>query len=273
MLGLSEDILADFQLICGTCSPLPIFDVCGLGNNFPGVEAQCNVEHCAALMVPWYETNYANCLDDLRGFGASDAQLATMIGFYDKCAAIDVEAQEELCEPIFLGDDIGFQNIMEYHDDDGSCTLSIAELATVCAAFYAECLSFLASSEEAVDVPEDCEPVFLGPDIGFANIMEYHDEDGTCEISMSELAAVCTDFFAECIAFLDSEDQSNEGEETNPDDVGPVFAGDGWALLTADRTILNIGDETAVLFSSLLREDFAVALGIHIDYVSIKSIT
>jgi hypothetical protein len=180
MLGLSEDILADFQLICGTCSPLPIFDVCGLGNNFPGVGAQCNVEHCAALMVPWYETNYANCLDDLRGFGASDAQLATMIGFYDKCAAIDVEAQEELCEPIFLGDDIGFQNIMEYHDDDGSCTLSIAELATVCAAFYAECLSFLASSEEAVDVPEDCEPVFLGPDIGFANIMEYHDDDGTC---------------------------------------------------------------------------------------------
>ena len=25
-----------------------------------------------------------------------------------------------------------------------------------------------------------CEPVFLGPDIGFANIMEYHDDDGTC---------------------------------------------------------------------------------------------
>ena len=72
---------------------------------------------------------------------------------------------------------------------------------------------------------------------------------------------------------MDSEDKSNEGEETNPDGVGPVFATDGWALLIADRTILNIGDETAVLFSSLLREDFAVALGIHIDYVSIKSIT
>ena len=37
-----------------------------------------------------------------------------------------------------------------------------------------------------------CEAVFLGPDIGYVDVMEYHDEDGTCTISMIELAAVCS---------------------------------------------------------------------------------
>ena len=36
-----------------------------------------------------------------------------------------------------------------------------------------------------------CEPVYLGPDIGMANIMSYNDADGTCTISMAELATVC----------------------------------------------------------------------------------
>ena len=72
-----------------------------------------------------------------------------------------------------------------------------------------------------------CEPVFLGPDIGFVNIMvrrtplmfmlpprcaerhmlapqEYHDEDGSCTISMAELATTCSAFFAQCLAFLNS---------------------------------------------------------------------
>ena len=34
----------------------------------------------------------------------------------------------------------------EYHDEDGSCTISMAELATTCAAFFAQCLAFLNSS-------------------------------------------------------------------------------------------------------------------------------
>lgn len=37
-----------------------------------------------------------------------------------------------------------------------------------------------------------CEAVFLGPDIGYVNIMEYHDSDGTCTVSMAELAVVCS---------------------------------------------------------------------------------
>ena len=46
-----------------------------------------------------------------------------------------------------------------------------------------------------------CEPVFLGADIGYANIMSFHDADQDCRISMTELAAVCRDHFAEwCVA-------------------------------------------------------------------------
>ena len=48
-----------------------------------------------------------------------------------------------------------------------------------------------------------CEPVFLGADIGYANIMSFHDADQDCRISMTELAAVCRDHFAEwCVADL-----------------------------------------------------------------------
>ena len=46
--------------------------------------------------------------------------------------------------------------------------------------------------EERGATSTPCEAVFLGPDIGFVNIMEYHDSDGTCTISIAELAAVCS---------------------------------------------------------------------------------
>ena len=32
----------------------------------------------------------------------------------------------------------------------------------------------------------------FGPDMGFVNIMVYNDNDGSCQISMAELQAVCS---------------------------------------------------------------------------------
>eukprot|EP01050_Picozoa_sp_SAG11_P041093 SAG11_NODE_18230_length_496_cov_3.259446_1_plen_139_part_10 len=109
-----------------------------------------------------------------------------------------------------LGPDIGFVNVFEYHDDDGTCQLSMEELATVCADFYLECINFLASSEETA--PE-CDPVFLGPDIGLVSVFEFHDDDGTCQLSMQELANVCSDFFQECMSFLESSEQEPQCEQ------------------------------------------------------------
>ena len=71
-------------------------------------------------------------------------------------------------------------------------------------------ISFLETSEpppEPEPEPEPvagCEPVFLGPDMGYVNIMQFHDEDGTCTLSMAELATLCSDHFDECLSFLNS---------------------------------------------------------------------
>ena len=110
---------------------------------------------------------------------------------------------------MFLGPDIGWADVMEFHDSDGSCTLSMAELAGVCNIHYAACISFLQSAGDA-GIPT-CDPVYLGPEIGTANIMEYHDEDGTCTISIQELASVCADHYAECLQFLEDAQDSGGG--------------------------------------------------------------
>ena len=44
---------------------------------------------------------------------------------------------------------------------------------------------------EPTEQPQ-CEPVFLGDQMGFVNIMRYNDADGSCEISMEELLTLCS---------------------------------------------------------------------------------
>ena len=45
-----------------------------------------------------------------------------------------------------------------------------------------------------------CPQLYLGPDIGFQNVMEFHNEDGSCHVSMEELGKVCESFYAECLS-------------------------------------------------------------------------
>ena len=68
----------------------------------------------------------------------------------------------------------------------------------------------LASSEPPA-TPQ-CDPIFLGPDVGFATVFVYNDADGTCTLSMAELAAVCSEHFVECFAFLESQEPQPEPE-------------------------------------------------------------
>ena len=50
---------------------------------------------------------------------------------------------------------------------------------------------------------EQCEPVFLGPERGYVNIMQYNDANGNCEINMDELQAVCSgDMFQTCLQHI-----------------------------------------------------------------------
>lgn len=149
----------------------------------------------------------------------------------------------------------------------------MAELATVCSVHYAECLEFLAQANPPEPEPEPddyCAPVFLGPDIGFANIMAYNDADGSCTISMVELATVCASFFEECISFLNS--NTGQNETPPPPDV-EYFTASGWILMPADPDVTSIGSDAEVAFVAILREELAIALDISIDMVSVTEIS
>ena len=112
LLGLTQDILADFQMVCGSCSPLPVFDICGFGSTFPTATSSCDVQHCAPTFISWFEDNFEQCQSDLRGFGGDDSDIAALSVFVDTCREVDVLAPPPpACDPIFLGPSIGFHNV------------------------------------------------------------------------------------------------------------------------------------------------------------------
>ena len=52
---------------------------------------------------------------------------------------------------------------------------------------------------------EVCEKVYLGPDMGYVNLMEYHNTDGLCHINIYELRTICSgDMLQTCLDFIDS---------------------------------------------------------------------
>ena len=52
-----------------------------------------------------------------------------------------------------------YQNIMKFHDEDGSCRVDIVELSNVCSgAYYAQCISFLDEREENTEGLENIDP-------------------------------------------------------------------------------------------------------------------
>ena len=122
-----------------------------------------------------------------------------------------------VCPQLFLGPDIGFQDVLEYHIDENSCRVSMQALGQICSQFYDECLSFIASPDRAPPPPPTCPDVFLGPEIGFQSVMAYHDNDHTCQLSINELAAVCSRHFAQCLSFLETETANDQFHNPEPE--------------------------------------------------------
>merc|ERR1712070_67781 len=159
---------------------------------------------------------------------------------YKQCLSfLESSKKKPTCEKVYLGSDLGYQNIMEYHDADGTCHLSMKELLAVCKTHFQKCLSFLKSSEKK----PKCDPVFLGPDIGYMNIFTYHDDDKSCHLSMKELSAACREYFAQCLAFLESSKKKykckagsgkrtgykiEKPQGTTVDDLGKVTCASGY---------------------------------------------
>eukprot|EP01050_Picozoa_sp_SAG11_P005908 SAG11_NODE_435_length_9493_cov_21.529806_3_plen_674_part_00 len=201
------------------------------GQSGPGIECGTETSGCPPVFLG-PDIGYQNVMeyhDDDGSCTISMNELAAVCTtHFESCMAfIDGDDEPEevpMCPPVFLGPDIGFQNVMEFHDEDGSCDISMNELAAVCSHHFEECMAFLGGDPEP-ELPT-CPPVFLGPDIGFQNVMEYHDDDGSCTISMAELAAVCTTHFDSCTAFLDGEESEPEPEpEPEMETCPPVFLG------------------------------------------------
>lgn len=56
----------------------------------------------------------------------------------------------------------------------------------------------------STDAPP-CPSTFLGPVLGYQNLMDYNDADGSCTISMTELQRVCSGaMFSTCMSMLQS---------------------------------------------------------------------
>ena len=160
-----------------------------------------------------------------------------------------------VCPQLYLGPDIGFQNVLDYNGAGNSCSLSMMELGAVCADFYDECMSFLSTPDLSPPPPPSCPQVFLGPDIGFQSVMSYHDTDHTCQLSMGDLGRVCNHFFAECMAFLATD--VSDGHFVNPEPepepeplVIPCIDDDAAALLASgyDCTTIFARQECVLVY-------------------------
>jgi hypothetical protein len=50
-----------------------------------------------------------------------------------------------------------------------------------------------------------CPSTYLGPEVGYQNLMQFNDANGNCEISMDELQRICAgDMFQTCMNMLQS---------------------------------------------------------------------
>jgi hypothetical protein len=65
-----------------------------------------------------------------------------------------------------------------------------------------------------------CDKVYLGESVGWADVYKYHDDDKSCKIEFKELQAVCKVHAAECMDFLKSkQDKSKTGMDCHSLDM------------------------------------------------------
>jgi hypothetical protein len=154
--------------------------------------------------------------------------------YYDQC--LQFLGAEQQCEPLYLGEEVGYVNVFDWVDEDSTCELNEDELAAVCQQYRDACCDFISSipgtCEDTVapapepEVPTVCDPMFLGDDIGWANVFIYHDEDASCKLDMAELVSLCESFYEQCLAFLYGQTMQPQLE----DKCEPIYLGEetGW---------------------------------------------
>jgi hypothetical protein len=276
-LGLSRNILREFQLVCGECSPYPFLELCGLGSSFPDSEDSCVVEHCNEAFVPWFQSSFDSCQAELTEIGAVELDLLEMRRFYESCLATFPPLAVP-CDASFLGDTIGSHVVFELSLDN-ACRLNLDLLAAACGNQLSQCVTQLRSVQAVqadIDMNQQlaiCPDVFLGPDVGFRAITSERPVGNTmiCQVDFSSLVQACGGSLApQCITFLDLEESFGQAPALPP--TGQTFTVSGYVLLSADRGVLDTGSDMEILFVSLFRNDLAVATGVSMNMLSVVRI-
>jgi hypothetical protein len=179
----------------------------------PVLEAQCEPvylgEEVGFMDVYSYFDANGDCIMDTAEMTAMCAEMEEMC-----LSFIGIEREKEACEPIYLGENVGWVDVFDYYDT-GDCILQTDELLAMCADMEELCRSFIGGSGS------QCAPMYLGNGVGWVDVfMNYTASQ--CQLSMEELLAMCetNDAAEECLAFGDY----MQNERTTCE---PVYLGDG----------------------------------------------
>lgn len=132
------------------------------------------------------------------------------------------DAPAKWCEPIFLGEEIGWASVFLWNDADQDCALDMVELTKICSEFYEECLAYLYGTLPQPTITNKCAPIYLGEDVGFMDVYGFFDANGDCIMNEQEIAAMCAQYEDMCLSFI--------GIKRKPDPCAPIFLGadSGW---------------------------------------------
>lgn len=181
------------------------------GNTCDGVPPTCESQQCTRTYTEFYES----CVTQLQG----TPSFPDYERLYGECSTLAHD-----CAPVYLGASVGTQRVFKWNAATGACTLQMAAVESFCRdpVSLAECLENIAAAQpEPEPEPElqpasGCQQVYLGPDMGFVDVME-RNADGECTLSITMLSIVCSGpMFETCIDFLHSSGEG-PGDPGDPD--------------------------------------------------------
>ena len=151
----------------------------------------------------------------------SDALAALCPGaLWDECLAF--LQSDRQCDPVFIGDTIGWVSISTWHAESGTCRINHAELQSVCDANVAECAAYLNQGSTL-----DCEPDFLGEEVGWATVRSI-GQDGQCQVDADLVLSICAGaHYDSCVQHLSS---------GTPSDCPPLWLGDAVGFVNVYTT-------------------------------------
>jgi hypothetical protein len=138
--------------------------------------------------------------------------------YYAECLAF-IGNLNRHCDPVYLGDKIGWVAVLNYDAATSSCKVNHGELAAVCKGNMRECVAFLQASHGRA-----CDPMYLGPKTGWAVVHKM--VAGNCSIDDGMLKQACGGNLVECKLYTGGRGSGVKGSECQPLWLGDAV---GWA--------------------------------------------